>query len=198
MEIHFNKIRDFVYEVDLDIPYSYSEIFSDLINEDWIPISGTYGEFDSIKRYKTDWILKSTKLKDIRDYACSDQFRRCVVDRFYEESEFGNMWGIDSDHMFRSTTTFSWFLRDSPGYHCGIHLDSRTQVATSLIFLADHDNADIGTEFYTTNTRENSIRIPTGFGRGWIAANTYNSWHDGWNRSQCDRYSMIIGLMLKI
>jgi hypothetical protein len=199
MQIHFNKIRDFVYEVNLDLPCSYEELQEDFAEETWVADSAAYGQSQLVDRYYLEWDqLKSPRLQLIQDWAGSDEFRRTAIDQLYSEELFAGHWGIDSEKLFQSSKSFGRILRDRPGYHCGLHLDNRLLVATGMIYFADHDHADISTEFYTDKTRRDPARITTGFGWGWIAANMHDSWHDGWNRSQHDRYSMILGISLNI
>lgn len=194
MQIHFNKIRDFVYEVNLDITDSRADLIKDLETEYWTP-----DQDNLIERYYLEWgSIQSPRLQKLRDYACSDEFRYSVIDQLYNEPLFSGYWSIGPDRMKQVTNSFGTILRDQPGYHCGLHLDNRLLVATGMIYFCEQDDYDISTEFYTSCDKTDPVRITTGFGRGWVAANMHDSWHDGWNRSVHDRYSMIMGVSLKI
>ena len=197
--IQFTKLRDFVYSVNLDLGCTYDEIIQDLSNESWTPDRGAYGQGDLVERYYIEWDqIKNPRLQRIQDYACSDGFRRSVIDRLYSEPLFAGHWSIGPNEMFHATASSGRFLRDRPGYHCGLHLDNRLQVASGMIYFANGDDESISTTFYTTEARRDPVRIPTGFGAGWIAANMHDSWHDGWNRGDHDRYSMLLSIGLKL
>jgi hypothetical protein len=199
MQIHFNKIRDFVYKVNLDIRADYANIIASLEKETWFPDQGAYGQSNFVSRYYLNWDqVQNTYLQEIQDWSCSDDFRRSVIDQLYSEPNFAGYWSIDPETMFRTTVSSGRFLKDLPGFGAGVHIDNRLQVAAGMIYFIDGDDENQSTTFYSTPTGADPCRIPTGHGHGWIAANMHDSWHDGWNRSAQNRYSLILSLGLKI
>jgi hypothetical protein len=67
-----------------------------------------------------------------------------------------------------------------------------------MCYFIDGNDPDQGTVFYSDQQKNDPLEMTTGFGKGWMAANTHDSWHMGWNRSQQDRYSILFGIRLKI
>jgi hypothetical protein len=197
--LQFTKLRDFVYSVNLDLDVDYSRLIEILEKESWVPDRGAYGQGDFVSRYYLEWDkISDPVLKDLQDWSCSDSFRRCIIDRLYSEPAFAGHWSIDPDTMFRITASSGRFLKDLPGFGAGVHLDNRLQVAAGMIYFINGDDADQSTVFYIDQNKNSPLRIHTGHGQGWIAANMHDSWHDGWNRSDQTRYSMILSLGIKI
>jgi hypothetical protein len=188
-----------VYSVNLDVQINYADIIASLEKETWFPDQGAYGQADFVSRYYLEWDkISDPVLRDLQGWACSDSFRRSVINQLYSEPTFAGYWSIDPETMFRITSSSGQFLKDLPGFGAGLHLDNRLQVAAGMIYFINRDDENQSTVFYSDQEKNLPTRIPTGHGQGWIAANMHNSWHDGWNHSDQPRYSMILSIGLKI
>ena len=199
MEIQFNKLRDFVYAVNLDLPVDNQTIIDELRQQNWRPDQAAYGQSDFVGRYFLNWDdLTSESLKSLQSWSHSDQFRKTIIDQLYSEKLFGGHWSIGPEEMFRNTKSSGRFLKDLPGFTAGLHIDNRLLVASGMIYFVNGDDPNQSTTFYSNSRRDYPRRIPTGHGRGWIAANTHDSWHDGLNQSSQERYSMILSVGLKL
>jgi len=199
MQLQFNKIRDFVYSVNLDVQADHATISAALEKETWVPDRAAYGQADFTSRYYLEWNkISDPVLQDLQGWACSDSFRRSVIDQLYSEPTFAGHWSIDPETMFGITSSSGQFLKDLPGFGSGVHLDNRLQVAAGMIYFINGDDENQSTVFYCDQNKLSPARIPTGHGQGWIAANMHDSWHDGWNHSDQPRYSMILSVGLRI
>ena len=100
--------------------------------------------------------------------------------------------------MSQNTILHAEFSKDMPGFENGIHCDMRRLVGTGLIYLTDRDNPDLASAFYDHPDRHNPHRVETGYGVGWVHSNDWNTWHDGWNRTNETRYSILLALTLQL
>jgi hypothetical protein len=96
------------------------------------------------------------------------------------------------------TFMYGMFTKDTPGYFIRPHTDDRMHVLQGMIYFIDGDDPAQSTMTYTTFEGDNPLRIPTGSGMGYFAANTNTSWHSGQNSSAQDRYSMVFGIRLDV
>lgn len=203
---NFDNIKFITHRIDyrvLGIDFSngcaQEEIIAELEKEQWNP----YGQETKIDhdiwqgyRYKVHRPI-SPMLQQISNYFRGDQAKQLVIDALFQHKKgFTVTWGMTPEMMMRNTELHVEFTKDRPGFECGIHCDYRLLVATGLIYLSDSDNINHATVFYDNPKRENPLPIPSGFGQGWFHANDWNTWHDGWNRTTKDRYSMLLGLTL--
>ena len=195
MQVTFDKRRNFVYETDYAILESIKD---DLPNETWIADKAAYGQSDFSLRHRAHSPYASPAVENMMQYFHSDVFKQSIIDQLYSEERFPSYWGVSPERMFRSTTAFGTLTLDKPGFITGMHLDNRALVASGMCYLIDGDDPDQSTTFYTTAQKEAPLRMTTGWGRGWIAANMHDSWHDGHNRSAKDRYTVLLGLVIRL
>jgi hypothetical protein len=74
----------------------------------------------------------------------------------------------------------------------------RRLVATGMIYLCDSNDPDQASAFYDTPDRQSEQIVETGYGLGWVHSNNWNTWHDGWNRTDQIRYSILLALTLQL
>jgi hypothetical protein len=197
MNANFVYLKDFVFRLELDSGFDKNQIIEDFKNEDFgsdtIDAYGTTG-FSSRRNIKE---IKSSRLKSISDYFSSDLFKKLMIDTLYSQPNFGGQWAISPKRMFDMTAAITNLTCDSPGHNTGIHIDNRCIVATGMCYFSPEDDPDISTWFFDTKDKKNPLRILTDFSSGWLAANMHDSWHDGYNKSNYNRYTLMYGLVLK-
>ena len=197
MQIIFNKQRDYIYTFDLNLLYTNNEILSALQQEDWQPDQAGYAQDSFPTRYRLTH-PKNSVLTEIQQWIDHGDVKKQIVDQLYQEQLFPGYWGLSQERMMDQTFIYGVYTLDKPGYSIRIHTDDRMHVVQGMIYFIPTDDPDQSTTFYTTFEGDNPIRIPTGPGAGYIAANTNNSWHTGKNSSTEDRYSLIFGIRLKL
>lgn len=195
MSIGFIKQpKDFVFSTQFNIDgVNTEEVIKDLANEDWIANQPNYGQGQLVQRYFCNEI-KNPFVKSINDFLINN--KRLFIDTLYAQEYFPMYWGISPDRMDNITNISTTLLLDKPDFDTKIHLDNRLTVATGMIYFIDQDDPKQSTSFYSNNKYQNQLRIPTGFGAGWFAANMHDSWHSGHNLSNQDRYSMIYNIVI--
>lgn len=193
----FQKLRDIVYRLDVDLPVPCNELISLLSAEAWPHDQIGYGQSNLQYRYRLSDPTNPV-LKHILDQVSGSEFKQATIDQLYREPTFPGMWGITPEKMSALTVVYSGFVRDRPGHLIRIHTDDRMHVTQGMIYFVDGDDPDQATTFYTSRDHDNPLRISTGYGTGFMAANTNDGWHAGHNRSDRDRYSIIFGLRLNL
>lgn len=196
MKATFDKKRDYVYEVDYNLPYSQEEVIADLSSEDWDTDANGYGQAGFNQRFRLHE-PSSPRLKNMLEYFNGEVFKQEIIDQLYSEQWFPGYWGVSPERMLARTTAFGTLTLDRPGFITGMHLDNRALVASGMCYFIDGDDPDQSTTFYTTAKKDDPLRMTTGFGRGWIAAGMHDAWHDGHNRSTKDRYTILLGLVIR-
>ena len=197
MQINFQKQRDYVYTFTLDLPYTNDEIVSILKQETWLPDQAGYAQNNFPTRYRLTH-PKNSALTEIQQWIDHGDVKAQIIDRLYQESLFPGYWGLSQERMMDQTFIYGIYTLDRPGYSIRIHTDDRLHVAQGMIYFIPTDDPDQSTTFYTTFEGDDPMRISTGPGAGYVAANTNNSWHTGKNTSNEDRYSLIFGIRLKL
>ena len=196
MNAQFEFQRNYIYTLKLDLPASHDQIVTELAQEDWQPDEAGYAQNSFPTRYRLRTVTQPT-LKQIEQYVEHGSFKRDIIDLLWT-TNFPALWGVDADRMDRMTFIYGIFTKDCPGYSIRPHTDDRMHVLQGMIYFIPTDDPDQSTTFYTTFEGDNPMRIPTGPGAGYIAANTNNSWHTGKNSSIKDRYSLIFGIRLNL
>jgi hypothetical protein len=197
----FIGIRRFVSELKLELPFDRAQIIQELDSEAWVP----HGEVAPVghnpwpnTRYKClrpQW--KHKALTAVSRYFGSVEFKRQAIDWMYQEYHGIDVtWGMSADEMCRRSRTHIEFTKDMPGFVNDIHTDYRQLIATGMIYFSDHDTPDLSSYFYTDQNRSNPTRMTTAFGDGWWHMNSYDTWHEGWNRTDQVRYSGLLGLTI--
>lgn len=143
-------------------------------------------------------LLKTDHMKNIQDYFQSDVLKTIIVNELYENAEFKRLWGISKESLLKITKLTACFLTDLPGLNVKIHLDNRMNVGAGMIYLNEPSDGKQSTIFYTDDQKSNPLEIPTGFQNGWFAANTHNSWHEGFNLATTNRLSIIFNLGINV
>jgi hypothetical protein len=205
MNIIIEQIRDGLYTFNLELDYSYDRVVSEFENESWElhkdrkDTSGLAG--DPYQERSGLMNPKGAILQSIRDYVSSNQVKQQVIEHLYQHQGkyVSSMWeGWSAEQMYNNTFWGSIYNRDYPGFAISNHLDTRLQVATALIYFTEKDDADQSTTYYTSENKDNKIRIENGFGKGVLHLNDHASWHEGANNSNKIRYSLICGLLIKV
>lgn len=183
----------------IDLPYSHTELVEELEKENWIP-HGEIGEVGNNPwpgtRYKVLWPDQGNKkLTELWNYCCSDKLKQTFIDWMYQYIRNISVdWDWRPENMFKSCHLHGEFTKDMPGFVNDIHTDYRKLVATGMIYLTDKDNPDLSTYFCDDLQRTNQFRINTNFGDGWWHANGNDTWHEGWNKTDQVRYSILLAL----
>jgi hypothetical protein len=190
-----------VAQFHIDLPYKLNDLLPELENEDWIP-HGMLGEVGNNPwpgmRFKvTRPKEESRRLRELFDYTCSDWLKKTFIDWMYVNIPNIKIdWDWHPENMFKSCHIHGEFTKDMPGFVNDIHTDYRKLVATGMIYFSDGDDPDISTYFCDDLDRKNQFRMPSGMGDGWWHANGNDTYHEGWNRTDKPRYSMLLGLTL--
>ena len=186
MKVNFTHLRNYVYTAEFDI----SNVNDELVNENW-----RHTPYPN--RLYTDRPY-GPKLKELCNFISSDQFRQQVLNTLYSTENFYELWRETESTLFEATTSYARLLLDRPGHETKMHLDNRSLVAVGMCYFIPEDIEQQSTVFFTDKDQSNPMRIATGYGLGWMAANTHDNWHDGYNRSASDRYSVMFGIRLKL
>ena len=197
MKLLFEKQRDYIYTFKLNLSCANETILKALQHEIWLPDQAGYGQDSFPTRYRLTH-PKNSVLTEIQQWVDTDDVKKQIIDRLYQESLFPGYWGLSQQRMMDQTFIYGVYTLDKPGYNIRIHTDDRLHVVQGMIYFIPTDDPDRSTTFYTTFEGDNPMRIPTGPGAGYIAANTNNSWHTGKNTSTEDRYSLIFGIRLTL
>lgn len=201
MEINFTENRFFLLNIKMHFDHDYHTILAELKKEKWKPqglVQYTGQENDAFyKRWVIDGDIKSPVLQDIINYIQSEPVHKKAVEHLYSFSpQFEGLWGMPKEKMLRFAQWHAYFQNDKPGFDLKIHTDYRRLVATGLIYLTQDDHPDISTYFYWDNKQENEIRMTTNFGDGWLHVNDAPNYHGGSNKSNEDRYTILVGLTI--
>ena len=198
------EITPFHYRVSklqMQFPWPLEDLIGELDQEDWQP----YGVETAVKhdawagkRYKCHR-PKGRRLSDIQWWFMQDSIRDYVISCLYRDKEiFPINWQMYPWRMSMNSELHAEFTKDMPGFHNGIHCDNRRLIGTGMIYLVDRDDPDLASCFYANPQRDDPVMIPTGYGAGWFHSNDWDTWHDGWNRTNEVRYSILLGLTLKL
>ena len=197
MQALFVKQRDYIYTFQFDLSCANATILHALQQETWQPDEAGYAQNDFETRYRLTQPVDS-RLIAIQDCIQNNDFKNQIISTLYQEQLFPGYWGLSQQRMMDQTFIYGVYTLDRPGYSIRTHTDDRMHVAQGMIYFIPTDDPDQSTTFYTTFEGDNPMRIPTGPGAGYVAANTNNSWHTGKNSSDKDRYSLIFGIRLKL
>lgn len=193
-----------VARIKFEFGSNYDEMIAALETETkWEP----YGYRAVVEGHMPEWQGLRDKLYEpnhpllqrLLTYWQQDKTKEKIVDALYEtKSDMEEKWGMPAEKMYKNVQLHGELTRDQPGFENGIHCDYRRLVATGMIFFTNEDNVDHSTHFYDNPQRDNPLKTPSNFGEGWLHGNDWNTWHDGWNRTDKVRYSMLIGVTLLI
>lgn len=201
MRLEIYPLRSNLETLKLNVPYSKVTVLNDLRNEIWTDHRDS--EFKANQGHCFRSVLPSPQsniLKEILDYMCSDKIKKQVIDTLYKDfPHVSSLWeGWTIEQMDQNTVWGGQYLKDSPGFYLDKHLDTRLQVATGLIYFTEHDDTGWSTVYYSDKTGSDELRITNNFCEGVLHVNEHNTWHEGYNRTNQDRYLMIIGLLINV
>ena len=196
MQSKFTKLRGSLYALQVDLPCDYSTIIQEFQGQPWAADEAGYGQNNFETRYR----LKEPQgelLNDIVTEVEHGGFKQQLISTLYSDSYFPGYWGLTPEKMDQTTHLYALYTWDRPGYSIRIHTDDRMHVAQGMIYFINSDDSDQSTYSYTNQDGSNPLRVPTGYGCGFVNANLNDSWHTGKNSSNQERYSLMIGLRLK-
>ena len=197
MQINFQKQRDYIYTFNLSLPHTNDKILSALQQETWTADQAGYAQNSFSTRYRLTH-PKNSVLTEIQQWIDHGDVKKQIINQLYQEPLCPGYWGLSQERMMDQTFIYGIYTLDRPGYSIRIHTDDRLHVAQGMIYFVPTDDSDQSTTFYTSIDGDNPMRIPTGPGAGYVAANTNNSWHTGKNASTQNRYSLIFGIRLDL
>lgn len=205
MNLTINLLRPGLYGLAVSLDYDYDTVITTLDSEDWqahadrkedAGLSGNpYAERAGLLN------PKSQVLKDIMGFVNSDSVKEQLVNFVYDTQGdyISSLWeGWSKEQMLQYTFWGCMFNRDQPGFHIPLHIDTRLQIATAMIYFVEEDDPDQSTVYYTSNKFDDPLRINNTFGNGVLHINDHTAWHEGYNKSNITRYSLICGLLLKV
>jgi hypothetical protein len=205
MNLTISTIRTGIYSLTLSLAYDYKTVVDALNSEDWqahadrkadAGLAGNpYAERAGLLN------PKSQVLKDIMEFVNSDAVKEQIVNFVYntQGDYISSLWeGWSKEQMLQYTFWGCMFNRDQPGFHIPLHVDTRLQVATAMVYFVEKDDPQQSTVYYTSNKFDEPLRISNEFGNGVLHINDHTAWHEGYNKSDVTRYSLICGLLLKV
>jgi hypothetical protein len=196
MQSNFTKLRGSLYSLQVDLPCDYSSLIQELQGQPWVADEAGYGQNNFETRYR----LREPSGKLLNDIVKDVEhggFKQELITALYSDSFFAGYWGLTPEKMDQTTHLYALYTWDRPGYNIRIHTDDRMHVAQGMIYFINGDDPDQSTYAYTDKEGNNALRVPTGYGCGFVNANLNDSWHTGKNSSTQERYSLMIGLRLK-
>lgn len=205
MKLTIDTIRPGLYSLTLSLNHDYATIVDALTAEDWEAHAdrkddaGLAGNPYSERSGLLD--PKSQVLKDIMNFINSNRIKDQLVDFLYatQGDYISSLWeGWGKEQMLQYTFWGCMFNRDQPGFHIPLHVDTRLQVATAMFYFVEKDDPQQSTVYYTNNRFDEPFRVSNEFGNGVLHINDHTAWHEGYNKSNVTRYSLICGLLLKV
>jgi hypothetical protein len=190
--INIHPLRNNIEMISLDIPYDSKEIVSALEKENWFASSIQHR---NILIDPTDEILK-----ELKEFISSDKIKEKIIDAFYSDfPNIENVWnGWSKKQMIERTVWDGVFVKDEPGFSMSRHVDTRTNVATGIIYLNDKADARRTTIFYTDKEGKDKLEIDNQFAKGVISINDIDTWHEVHNKTSENRYIIVVVLLLLI
>jgi len=205
MKLHFDYIRPSLYSMKLELPYDYNTLIQEFENEPWEThsdrktTSGLAG--DPYSERSGLMTPTSEILQELVRFVGSTETKQQLIETIYQHQGkyFSSLWeGWSKEKVDQYTFWGCIFNRDAPGFHIPVHLDTRLQLATAMIYFVENDDPNQSTYYYTSENQTDPLRIENNFGNGVFHINDHTTWHEGFNRSAKIRYSMICGLLLKV
>lgn len=203
MNININENRFFLLNFNVQFDDDYQTIIDELKKEEWVPQGLKQYVGQENEAFYSRWLIKdgnikSLPLKKIINYIQSEKVHESVLDHLYSfEPQFEGLWGMPKEKMYRFAHWHAYYQLDKPGFELKLHTDYRRLIATGMIYLTEKDDPNVATYFYWDKKPENEIRTTTNYGDGWLHVNDGPNFHTGANRSQEDRYTILLGLTIK-
>jgi hypothetical protein len=193
MQAEFFEVRPFVYNFKLvNMPFTPEELQLEVASYDTTGPSTYSNRYEQANNFGPIFLYLKT-------FFTSKDFQNQLVSTFSQNPDFyGKHWRNGIIERSKIVSPFFDINIDSPGFAMDIHLDNRELILVGMCHFINADDPDQSTIFYTTETGENPLRIPTGFGCGWVAANLHNTWHSGQNLSNKVRISAHFGISISL
>jgi hypothetical protein len=169
-----------INKLSVDWPFTQQEVYTALENETY------FGDED--RTYCHD--IKSPILQFIMS-TVEDSIPG-LLREMNEQPAFQEIWNFKyKEQILNNTSWTCHIVCDKPGYNTDNHIDCRLQVCTGMLFFNSFDDVDQSTSFYTSHSKDGTIRMSSEFGNGWYTANTHINWHVGANNTQRNRYAIL-------
>jgi hypothetical protein len=180
------------WDIFLDTGYTQHQVLDELTALDW----DTARPCVMPNRYEMLNIPTTPALGAIQEYL--RESKDTLIDMLYGASIY-SYWSIDPEDMKRITVAGGMFVLDRPGFACPRHVDTRSLIGTGMLMFGAEDDVDQRTLFYRTQQDDDLYwQSSSKFQHGWFNATLHNTWHEGYNRSQVDRYAYLFHVSLKI
>lgn len=192
MNFNLWPLRNNIEMISLSIPYNSKDIISALEKEKWSASETNY------RHVMID--PENEILKEIKEFISSDITKEKVIDSIYDDfPNVKKIWnGWSKKQMLERTVWDSVFVKDEPGFFMPRHIDTRTNVATGIIYLNDESDPRRTTIFYTNKDGRDKLEIDNQFGNGVISINDVDTWHEVYNKTEENRYVIVLVLILLI
>jgi hypothetical protein len=182
------------WELHLDTGYTQQQVYNELISLDWT----TAHQCAMPNRLEMRQQPTSPCLFSIQEYLHSPEIKQSVLDLLYKNQIY-SYWSITPEDMSRITVTGGLFVKDLPGFSCPRHVDTRSLICTGMLMFGPEDVPEHRTFFYRTDKdTEKYWESNSKFEHGWLNATLHNTWHEGYNKSNVDRYAYLFHISLKI
>ena len=196
MQTEFNKLRGSLYQCTVALPCDYNTLIAEFQGQPWEADKSGYGQNNFETRYRLREPRGELLNNLVREIEY-DGFKQQLISTLYSDPSFSGYWGLTPEKMEETTNLYALYTWDRPGYNIRIHTDDRMHVAQGMIYFINGDDPDQITYSYTNKSGYDPLRVPTGYGYGFVNGNLNDSWHTGKNSSNQERYSLMIGLRLK-
>jgi hypothetical protein len=203
-DISIIPLRNNIEMLSLSMPYTYETIITELEKEDWGQNKSQPEHTSNVTNplVKRHILIDPTSgiLKEVKTFITSAAIKEKIVDSLY--NDFPNMqylWnGWSKKQMIERTVWDGCFIMDEPGFSMSKHLDTRTNVATGIVYLNNEADDRRTTIFYTDKAGNNELKIDNTFGQGVLSINDADTWHEVQNNTSKPRYVMVLVLLLLI
>jgi len=191
MKAEFKELRPFIHQFRLiDMPFTLADILNEVNSYDWKnwrDVNGT--------RYKESYPSKFGPIvSNLRNFFVSEAFQNQLLTTMSQRPEFfGNYWRDDQTLFKNKLGPIFECDMDTPGFQMSPHLDDRGLVIVGMCHFIKDDDPRQSSTFYSSESGDDPLRMPTGFGIGWVNANLHNTWHSGHNQSDQNRFSIKFG-----
>jgi hypothetical protein len=193
--VHKDLYEDpLLWDITLDTGFTQQQVMSELTALDWENSTKCVQPL----RYEMRTMPVSPALNAIEEYVRGPEFKSQMLDVLYE-GRIDWYWSMSREEMDQVTVTGGLFVKDLPGFQCPRHVDTRSLVSTGMLMFNDVDIPEQHTFF--TREKKSTDRYwesNSEFGRGWLNAVNHNTWHEGYNNSNVDRYAYLFHLSLKL
>lgn len=201
MDFEITPVRHNLCKIKLTTGYDYETLLEEFKKEPWVS-HADYEEKAGNPHLNRSAVAypSSPILQEIVNYLSSAEIKRKVIDTMYELfPDIRSSWdGWSKEKMYDVTLWGGQFLKDEPGFSISPHIDTRIQIITCLLYFIDGNDANQATTFYTDKNQSDPWIAETGLGLGTLHINDFDVWHEGFNKSNKDRYLISLGLIVNV